>query len=64
MVDHVAAQLNRRMDFQVDPDTHVVVVRIIDGTTEEVVKTIPPEQWLKLAQRFDETVGLLFDQQV
>ncbi|MBE7559682.1 flagellar protein FlaG [bacterium] len=62
LVDRVAAYLNRRMDYQIEPKTHAVVVRILDGETQEVVKTIPPEQWIKLAQRFEETIGLLFDE--
>ncbi len=38
---------NTYAEFSVDRDTHKVVVRIIDGNSGELIRTIPPEDLAK-----------------
>ncbi len=38
---------NTYAEFSVDRDTHRVVVRIIDGDSGELIRTIPPEKLAK-----------------
>ncbi len=38
---------NTYAEFSVDRDTHRVVVRIIDGNSGELIRTIPPEDLAK-----------------
>lgn len=40
-----------RVKFDVDDDSGQVVVRVIDKNTEEVVRQIPPEEFLKIADK-------------
>jgi uncharacterized FlaG/YvyC family protein len=40
---------NNQLQFQKDPQTHRMVVRIVDRKTGEVVSQIPPEYALELA---------------
>jgi len=54
---------NRRMDFRVDAKTHRIVVKIIDTQTDKVIKEIPPEQLLRLAEKIQEMIGLLVDEE-
>lgn len=49
-------------EFSVDKDTNMVIVKIKDTETGEVVRQIPPEVIVKLAKTIDEFLGLLFDE--
>ncbi len=55
---------NRRLDFSVNEKIDRVVVKVIDGTTDKVIKEIPPEEIQKLIARIKETIGILFDQEI
>ena len=55
---------NRRLKFSVNKEIDRVVVKVIDGTTDKVIKEIPPEEIQKLVARIKETIGILFDEQI
>jgi flagellar protein FlaG len=55
---------NRRLKFSVNEEIDRVVVKVIDGTTDKVIKEIPPEEIQKLIARIKETIGILFDEQI
>ena len=40
---------NNELQFQKDPQTHRMVVKIVDRKTKEVISQIPPEYVLQLA---------------
>jgi uncharacterized FlaG/YvyC family protein len=40
---------NNELQFQKDPQTHRMVVRIVDRKTKEVLSQIPPEYVLQMA---------------
>lgn len=44
----------RNVRFQVDDGTGVVVVKIVDSASGEVIRQIPNEELLRLAQRLSE----------
>ena len=59
-VRKVSSTPNQKYNYQVNPDNHEVVVKIvdgevvvkiIDGETGEEVKQIPPEEVIQLSQR-------------
>lgn len=54
--------LSGRTRLHVDEASNRVVAQILDENNE-VVKQIPPEELLKIAARFRELQGLLFDEQ-
>jgi flagellar protein FlaG len=60
---HVGEIFNRRLDFRVDEETNRVVVKVVDTTTDKVIKEIPPEQLLQLAARIQEMIGILVDEE-
>ncbi|MFY9451866.1 MAG: flagellar protein FlaG [Bacillota bacterium] len=37
---------------------------MVDRSTGEVIKQIPPEDMLKIAAKFQEFIGLIFDEKV
>lgn len=55
---------NKRLKFSVNEEIDRVIVKVIDGTTDKVIKEIPPEEIQRLIARIKETIGLLFDQKI
>ncbi len=53
--------LQRDLSFSVDDSTGQVVVRVVDGDSGNVVRQIPSEDILRLAERLDEMRSLLFE---
>ena len=65
-VDRVVNELNelvqntqRSLQFSVDQESGRTVIRVKDSETDEVIRQIPPEEALQLAQRFEESLGAL-----
>ncbi|MBK3331861.1 flagellar protein FlaG [Persephonella atlantica] len=56
--------LNSQLKVEIDKDTGIKVVKIVDKDTKEVIRQIPPEVILKIAKYLDEVTGLLFNEKV
>ncbi len=61
-------KLNEKMQLfdsslrvEIDKDTGIQVVKIIDNETKQVIRQLPPETTLKIAKYIDEITGLLFE---
>ncbi|MGC6370230.1 flagellar protein FlaG [Pseudomonas sp. K2I15] len=54
----------RKLDFSIDDSTHQVVVKVIATESGEVIRQIPSETALKLAQSLHDASSLLFDAKV
>ncbi len=67
--DHVQ-NLRRELQFNVDEVTGRTVVKVIDSSTDEVIRQIPAEEVLQLAERLksmdhgEEAQGLILQMQV
>jgi flagellar protein FlaG len=59
--DDAISTLNRGVRFHVDKSEGRLVAQVIDRDTNEVLRQIPPEEFLELASRLRDFVGLLFD---
>ena len=46
---------DNELDFQRDPQTHRMVVRVLNRKTKEVVSQVPPEYVLRLAEDMKQT---------
>ena len=51
----------RNLDFSIDDSTGKVVVKVIATDSGEVIRQIPSEAALKLAQNLSDASSLLFD---
>ena len=51
--------ISRKLQFKVEEDSLQVLV--IDRETEEVIRSIPPDQILKASEKLKEFMGLLID---
>ena len=55
--------LQRNLDFSVDEASGQVVVKVIDRDSGELVRQIPSEEALRLAERLKELRSLMFEAQ-
>ncbi len=54
VVKDVAQIVRRDLNFSIDRDSGMTVVKVIDPSSKEVVRQIPPEEMLALARRLAE----------
>ena len=50
------------LQFNVHEDTGRVVVTVVEESTGQVIREIPPSQVLKLVASMEKTIGIIFDQ--
>lgn len=60
-MNQILRQIEGNFSVSVDKATGMVVVRITDGKTGEVVKQIPPQQILDASVSVEKIIGLLID---
>ena len=68
-VSEMAEELNSKLDeskqtrlhLAVDSESGNVVIQVVDKVTDEVVRSIPPEEMIALKKRMTEMRGILFD---
>lgn len=56
--------LNHDLKYYVDPATNDLVVKVIDKTTDKVIREIPAKEIQKLQAKMRETIGLLIDEKI
>jgi flagellar protein FlaG len=56
--------LHRSLHFSVDEKSGETVVRVVDSETQEVIRQIPSEELLAIADRLRSTAGVLLTEQV
>lgn len=54
--------LNSRLQFDVYEGTDQLFVQVVDRKSNEVVRTMPPEELLRLKSRIAEAVGVIVDE--
>lgn len=52
---------DRGIHFSIDDETKKVVIRIVDSSTDEVIRQIPPEELLNIARHIDKFQGLFLN---
>jgi flagellar protein FlaG len=55
---------NRKLKFSVDRELDQVIVKVVDGQTDKVIKEIPSEELQRLYRSMKKTIGLLIDEQI
>jgi flagellar protein FlaG len=56
------AGMDHALEFTIDPDTHTVVVRLIDRQDNRVLRQVPSPEMLAIARSLDRMQGLLLEQ--
>lgn len=49
------------LNFSVDKTTGRTIIKVVDATTNEVVRQLPPEELLALAKTMDDLAGVLLN---
>ena len=64
ILDPMIFSANHQVDYQVNPETHEVIIRVVDSESGEVVRQIPGEEVVKLTQRITEFNQKFLDQTI
>lgn len=54
--------MGRRLQFSVNKELNSVIIRVVDPSTNKVLKEIPSEDMQRIKINMRKTMGLLFDQ--
>ena len=60
----LARSLSRKLSFSYDDRINKVIVRVMEGESDKLVRQIPAEEMIRLSVRMDEIMGMLIDQDV
>jgi flagellar protein FlaG len=63
-IREVFQKSDQRLEIEVDPDLHRVIVKIINQDTNEVIRQIPIKEALELEKRLSDEKGLLIEEHV
>jgi len=63
-LEQVSQTFNKKLQFVVDHQSNEVIVKVIDKTTDKVIKVLPPEELQRLHRRLKEAIGFLFNEEV
>ena len=63
-LQHISDVLGKRLQFNVNEALGKVVVKVIDPSTDKVIKEIPSQEVQQMQIRIRETIGFLFDETV
>ena len=58
-IDSFLKSQNHQLNFRVDQGSGKMVVTVTDAETGEVIRQVPGEEALKMAQRIEDMTGLL-----
>ena len=57
-------KFSRELNFTYDDRIDKIVVKVMEGDTEKVVRQIPPEEMIRLSMKMDDLLGMLINQDV
>ena len=60
----VASAAGATLQFSIDKDIGKTIIKVVDSTTNEVIRQIPSEELVTLAKNMDKLEGMLFNQKV
>ena len=60
-LEEMSRVFGRHLRFELKRDPNLVQVSVIDSSTEEVVRKIPPDEVVRMIEQVDQMIGVLFD---
>ncbi|MBR4877118.1 MAG: flagellar protein FlaG [Rhodocyclaceae bacterium] len=58
-VRRVIEPVARNLQFSVDDDTNLTLIKVVDSATDEVIRQIPSEEMVAIAKAIDKLQGML-----
>jgi flagellar protein FlaG len=62
--NELARKFSRELSFTYDDRIDKIVVKVMEGDTEKVIRQIPPEEMIRLSVKMDDILGMLINQDV
>jgi len=63
-VNKLAKSLSRKLSFTYDDRIDKIIVKVMEGGGEKIVRQIPTEEMIRLSLKMDEIMGMLINQNV
>ncbi len=63
-INDIVEKVKEDLAFKIHDKTERLMVQVVNRSTREVIKELPPEEMLDLSARIHEMVGLLIDEKV
>lgn len=63
-IQDISNMFDRKLQFRVSKELNQVIVKVIDSSTDKVIREIPSAEIQKLQIRIKEALGLLFDESI
>lgn len=63
-LEKIKTFLRSEAEFKIDRDLNMIIIKIKNADTGEVIRQIPPEVAVKIAKNLQELIGVLFDERV
>ena len=66
-IDEIKQQMSdigRKINFSVDEDLNIVIIKVVNKDTEEIVRQLPSEEVVEIARNIQENKGLIFQEKV
>jgi flagellar protein FlaG len=63
-INKAMESLSQGLEFSIDSDTHMTVVKVVDKQTKDVIRQMPTQEALEIAKALDQVRGLLIRQKV
>jgi flagellar protein FlaG len=63
-VNDLAKSLSRKLNFSYDERIEKIIVRVMEGDSEKVIRQIPPEEMIRLSLKMEEMIGMLINQSI
>ena len=63
-LQNITNVMGRKISFNVNKELGEVVVKVIDPSTDKVIKEIPSAEIQQLQLRIKQTIGMLFDETI
>jgi flagellar protein FlaG len=64
MGDKMLKQLRSLLEFEIFNDTGILMVRIKDSQSGEVIRTMPPQEYLILKGKLKAFIGILLNEKI
>jgi flagellar protein FlaG len=61
-IDSFLRSIGRTINFRLDPASNRMVVSVIDATTGEIIRQVPGEEALKLAESIEQSMSAMVDE--
>ncbi|MEE9396080.1 MAG: flagellar protein FlaG [Methylococcales bacterium] len=59
-MNKMAQQLHRELQFSTSEESGMIVIKVVDKETDEVIREIPSEEVQEMRKRLSEAAGMIF----